>query len=152
MKIVGIDPGSVSGAYAVLETTTGAAIVGDLPTTNKNINSSELSRLLRGYNPDTVILERVGAMPHQGVSSTFSFGRGVGRVEGVIGSCGICLEYVTPVVWKKHFRLPGGYKNKELSRVRAIELFPTVEGLSRKMDSGRAEALLIAHWFAEVRL
>jgi crossover junction endodeoxyribonuclease RuvC len=152
MKLLGIDPGSISGAYAVLETTTGAAIVGDLPVADKNINSSELSRLLRKYNPHTVILERVGAMPHQGVSSVFSFGRGVGRVEGVIGSCGLCLEYVTPVVWKKHFRLPGGSKNKELSRVRAIELYPSLEGLSRKKDSGRAEALLIAHWFAEIRL
>jgi crossover junction endodeoxyribonuclease RuvC len=152
MKLVAIDPGSISGAYAVLETTTGAAIVGDLPTVDKNINSSELSRLLRKYDPHTVVLERVGAMPKNGPVSMFSFGRGVGRIEGVIGSCGICLEYVTPVVWKKYYRLPGTAKNKELSRVRALQLYPKLEGLSLKKHSGRAEALLIAHWFAEVRL
>lgn len=155
MKILGIDPGSISGAYAVLETTTGAVIVGDIPTSDKNVNSSELSRLLLTYSPQRVVLELVGARPQQGAASTFNFGRGVGRIEGVIASCEISLEYVTPGVWKKFFRLPGTSKDprsKELSRTRAIDLYPSIDGLSRKKDSGRAEALLIAHWYAEVRL
>ena len=149
MRLVGIDPGAVSGAFAFLDTATNTAFVGDVPVVDNNVNSSELSRLLDLHNPDKVILERVSSMPGQGVSSSFSFGRGLGRIEGVVAASGLCVEYVTPQIWKRHFKLPGGPKNKELSRARAIQLFPDVTGLSLKKNSGRAEALLIARWYAE---
>lgn len=151
MRLLGIDPGAVSGAYAYYDTQTSDVMVGDIPVVDGNVNAAELSRLVDLYSADVVVLERVGAMPHQGVSSTFSFGRGVGRIEGVIAAASLCVEYVTPVVWKRHYKLPGGPKNKELSRAKAIQLFPNVVGLSRKKDAGRAEALLIARWYAEKR-
>ncbi len=151
MKIVGIDPGAISGAYAYWDTETNAVFVGDVPVVDKNVNCAELFRLLDIYRPDIAIIERVGSMPGQGVSSSFSFGRGVGRIEGVIAASELCVEYITPVVWKRHFKLPGGPKNKELSRAKAIQIFPGVAGLARKKDAGRAEALLIARWFVETR-
>lgn len=147
VRVLGIDPGASSGAWAYFGD--GLPTVGDLPVFDKNVNAAELTRLLCVMSPEVVIMERVGAMPHQGVSSVWTFGRGVGRIEGVIAGCEYRLEYVTPQVWKKHFHLPGGPKNKELSRAKAIELFPGVTGLSRKKDSGRAEALLIAQWYLE---
>lgn len=151
MKVLGIDPGAISGAYAYWDTISGSVFVGDIPVVDKNVNCAELNRILDIYRPDIAILERVGAMPKQGVASVFSFGRGVGRIEGVIAASELCAEFVTPVVWKRHFKLPGGPKNKELSRVKAIQLFPGVTGLSLKKNSGRAEALLIAKWFVETR-
>ena len=36
--------------------------------------------------PDSAIIEKVGAMPGQGVSSMFQFGRSVGMVEGVLAA------------------------------------------------------------------
>lgn len=151
MRVFGIDPGSISGAWACIDTLRKTAFVGDIPVLDSNVNSAELARLLDLYDPDKVVVERVGAMPHQGVSSVFSFGRGVGRIEGVVGCSSYSLEYLTPQVWKKHYKLPGGPKNKELSRARAIELYPAVAGLSLKRHSGRAEALLIAHYYVEKR-
>lgn len=151
MKVLGIDPGAISGAYAYWDTISDAAFVGDIPVIDKNVNCAELNRILDIYRPDVAIIERVGSMPGQGVASSFSFGRGVGRIEGVIAASELCVEFVTPQIWKKHFRLPGGPKNKELSRAKAIQLFPGVTGLSRKLDAGRAEALLIAKWFVETR-
>lgn len=151
MKLLGIDPGAISGAYAILDTDTGLAFVGDIPVIDKNVNCPELARIIDLHEPDRAIIERVGSMPGQGISSAFSFGRGVGRIEGVVAGM-MRIEFVTPQVWKKHFRLPGGPKNKEMSRARAIQLFPSVTGLARKMDSGRAEALLIAKWYAEKHL
>lgn len=151
MKVLGIDPGAVSGAYAYWDTISGVVFVGDIPVVDKNVNCAELNRILDIYRPDVAIIERVGSMPGQGVSSSFSFGRGVGRIEGVIAASELCVEFVTPVVWKRHFKLPGGPKNKELSRAKAIQLFPSVAGLSLKKNSGRAEALLIAKWFVETR-
>jgi crossover junction endodeoxyribonuclease RuvC len=151
MKVLGIDPGAISGAYAYLDTDRDVVFVGDIPVVDKNVNCAELSRVLDIYNPEIVIMERVGARPKQGVASVFSFGRGVGRIEGVIAASELCVEYVTPQVWKKYFRLPGGPTNKELSRAKAIQLFPGAAGLSLKKNSGRAEALLIARWFVDTR-
>lgn len=151
MKILGIDPGSVSAAYGFIDVGSGVAFVGDLPVVNANINSPELSRLLGVYSPDIVIVEEVHSMPQQGVASTFAFGRGVGRIEGVVAASGFSFEYVLPQVWKRYYKLPGGPKNKDKARARAIQLFPDVGGLSRAKDGNRAEALLIAKWFAETR-
>jgi crossover junction endodeoxyribonuclease RuvC len=151
MRVLGIDPGAISGAYAYLDTDRDVVFVGDIPVVDKNVNCAELNRVLDIYNPEIVIMEKVGARPKQGVASVFSFGRGVGRIEGVIAASELCLEFVTPQIWKKHFRLPGGPENKELSRAKAIQLYPAAAGLSRKKDSNRAEALLIARWFVETR-
>jgi hypothetical protein len=49
---------------------------------------------------------------------------------------------VTPQKWKKDMGLTS---DKDLSLAMARELWPTAP-LSRKMDNGRAEALLMAEW------
>jgi len=91
------------------------------------------------------VVERVGAMPGQGVASTFRFGRGAGVVDGVLGALGAPFQYVAPGVWKRHFGLLK--KPKDASRLMALERFPNCANeLKRKRDHGRAEALLIAAW------
>jgi len=91
------------------------------------------------------LVERVGPMPKQGLSSTFKFGRGVGLIEGVIGGALVPSGYVVPTVWKRHFGLVA---DKEAARQKAIELWPAsaAELFGRKKDHGRAEAALIALW------
>src|SRR5262249_46209956 len=87
--------------------------------------------------------ERAQAMPRQGASSGFKYGRGTGALEAIITICGVALEVVEPAIWKKTFRLRG--KDKEAARQRALELFPTAHhALARRKDHGRAEAILIA--------
>jgi hypothetical protein len=83
------------------------------------------------------------AMPRQGASSGFKYGRAVGAIEAVIALCGIPLTIIEPTAWKKFHGLRGS--DKEANRQRALQLFPAGHSmLARKKDHGRAEAALIA--------
>ena len=151
--ILAIDPGA-SGALAFFSVATGTLDVVDMPVmeitrngkTKREISPTLLANEIRQRRPSVAVLERVGAMPGQGVSSMFQFGRGVGMVEGVIGALGLPLTYVTPRAWQKAVGLRGG---KDGSRLRAVELFPAYASLfARKKDDGRADASLMAFWRA----
>lgn len=164
---VGIDPGK-GGAVAfcvddmwhvydcpLVETSTKTRTnktTGKKTTTVKKESSPVLmAKLFRDVleaversNPRFVVhVEKVSAMPGQGVTSMFSFGRNFGQWEGVIASLGCEVHYVTPQRWKKAM-LAGQPKGKEIARMRALQLFPYLaDHLKRKKDDGRAEALLI---------
>jgi hypothetical protein len=80
-------------------------------------------------------------MPKQGASSGFKYGRAVGALEAVLACCEIPMTIVEPTAWKKAHHLRGG--DKEAGRQRALQLFPAAHALlARKMDHGRAEALV----------
>jgi crossover junction endodeoxyribonuclease RuvC len=98
---------------------------------------------LAQHQPSFCCIERAQAMPRQGASSGFKYGRATGALESAVMLCAIPLEIVEPTAWKKFWKLPP--KDKERSRQRALELFPSAHALlARKMDHGRAEAALIA--------
>lgn len=154
--IVGIDPGA-SGAIAFFDPKAGTLDVHDMPVmeiersgkTKREISPTLLANILHDdFGHNIVWIEKVGAMPGQGVSSMFQFGRGVGMIEGVIAAEGLSLNYVTPQAWQKAVGVRGG---KDGSRLRAVELFPKYANLfARKKDDGRAEAALIA-WYGATR-
>jgi crossover junction endodeoxyribonuclease RuvC len=122
--------------------------VDDVPVAGGEINVNELARIIRIHRPTLAVIERVSAMPGQGVVSMFNFGRSYGDVRGVIGAMDIPLHFVTPQKWKKHFGLSS---DKDECRLRAIRLFPAVaESFKLKKHDGRAEAALIALYGAEV--
>jgi hypothetical protein len=100
---------------------------------------------LKRTRPDHAVIERGQAMPRQGASSGYKYGRSVGALEAVVMLCEIPLTIVEPTAWKKSHGLSGCGGDKEASRQRALQLFPSAHDfLSRKMDHGRAEAALIA--------
>jgi len=146
MKIIGIDPG-VTGALAVINKGEVEALH-DMPTmagtkNKKQVNGYELCRLIEINKPDLVMIEKVHAMPGQGVSSMFNFGKSAGIIEGVCAGLGVPIEFVTPQSWKKKFSLIG--KDKDSARTLAIQKHPFIaEHLSRKKDIGRADAIFIA--------
>jgi hypothetical protein len=146
--VMGIDPG-ISGAVAFyFPMVPGRIAVDDVPVAGGEINVAELARLIRVHRPTLAVIERVSAMPGQGVTSMFNFGRSYGDVRGVIGAMEVPLHFVTPQKWKKHFGLSS---DKEQSRLRAIRMFPAVaDSFKRKKDDGRAEAALIALYGSEV--
>lgn len=117
-------------------------------------NLAAMAAMLRPYqgNPEVlVVLENVHSMPSQGVSSSFSFGEGLGMWEGIIAAYGLPLEKPSPQRWKKEMMADQG-KDKDAARFRAIQLFPQMaEQLSRKKDDGRAEALLMAEYGRRIR-
>lgn len=157
MRIIGCDPG-ISGGIGVIEGSGHYVEAFELPTVlaNKSSNrrmvdayglAAELRRINRDAGGDIkAICEAVNAMPGQGVSSMFAFGKSYGIILGVIAAIGISTELVAPQRWKKHFGLSG--PDKDQGRELAIRLFPTCP-LPRKKDHGRADALLIAKYFAE---
>lgn len=149
--IIGIDPGA-KGALAFFDPAIGSLVVKDMPTmevVRNGKNKAEISpgmvaALIREHGPCPLmaIIERVGAMPGQGLSSTFQFARGVGMLEGVLAGLNIATITIAPQVWRKVAKVRGG---KDASRMRACELFPRDAALfARVKDDGRAEAALIA--------
>lgn len=151
MIVLGIDPG-LSGAVAFYDTKTGDITVVDMPTVEvmrsgkkKNeVSPQLLSDAIAAGHPAMAFVERVGAMPGQGVTSVFSFGRSMGVVEGVLAAFDIPTTIVPPQVWQKGVNLRGG---KDGSRERAMQLFPRQASLfARKKDDGRSDASLIAYY------
>jgi crossover junction endodeoxyribonuclease RuvC len=109
----------------------------------ERIDIAALRDWVLSYRPTHALIERAQAMPKQGASSGFKYGRAVGAIEAVIAGCAIPLTIIEPTSWKKFHGLRGG--DKETSRQRALQLFPSAHALlARKKDHGRAEAALIA--------
>ena len=156
MIYIGIDPG-LSGAIAFLDTEKGHLSIIDMPTfevKRNNKTKREVSpvgvavAMGLAEKVSRAVLERVGAMPGQGVTSVFSFGRSVGIIEGVLATMLIPVDIVTPQAWQKAAGVRGG---KDGSRMRASELFPNyAELFARKKDDGRADAALMA-WYAATK-
>jgi crossover junction endodeoxyribonuclease RuvC len=149
MRTLGLDPG-IRGGLTIVEMTDGIATVVsaiEVPTVGvaakERVNVAALYAWLREYRPEFAFIERAQAMPRQGASSGFKYGRAVGSLEATIVLCAIPLEIVEPSMWKRTFRLPG--KDKEAARQRALELFPAAHRwFARKKDHQLAEAALIA--------
>ena len=151
MIVIAIDPG-LSGAIAVFIDDVLSAVI-DTPTheltrngkTKRQISASGLAAIFRDYKPDHVVVEKVSAMPGQGVTSMFSFGRSFGLIEGIVGAFEIPATYVMPSVWTKGI---GRGQGKDASRARACELYPVWEkSFARVKDDGRADAVLIGAWW-----
>lgn len=154
MRVLGIDPG-VTGAVALIDTSLDVLLVQDMPhatrdrkATRREVVPVWLVDILRAWEPDVAYVERVHAMPRQGVSSSFAFGESCGVVRGVLAALGIPSHRITPNEWKRSLRLSA---DKSASRAMAANLFPTCAGkFSRGVDDGRAEAALLA-WFGVAR-
>ena|SRR6516225_866012 len=149
-RILGIDPG-IHGGLAIIRSDDGAtpqlvdAI--DVPVVGtgakERVNVLLIQEWLLQHKPTFAFIERGQALPRQGASSGFKYGRSVGSLEAAVSLCGIALEIVEPSMWKRFFRLPG--KDKEAARQKTIALFPTAHQLfARKKDHQKSEAALIA--------
>lgn len=149
MITLSIDPG-LHGAYAYTHYLPGVPTVEDLPYIGKQINPIEILERFKGHTILDVVIEAQQAMPRQGVSSTFLMGQNYGILLGAIllhasTRPGWSLHLVRPTVWKKAMGLG---KDKELSRKKALALWPSLEPqLRRKKDEGRAEALLLGEYW-----
>ena len=95
-----------------------------------------------------VIIEQVSAMPGQGVTSMFNFGQSFGILKGICSAMQLPMYFVRPAKWKKYFNLLNS--EKDASRTRAIEIFPYFSSeLSKKKDTNKADAILIASFYHE---
>jgi hypothetical protein len=142
--IVGVDPGA-SGAIAGLDLATGDIVfVVDMPEQEGVVSAPLCADVLAAHEIAVAWVEKVGAMPKQGVASSFKFGRAYGTIHGVLGGARIPVVGVHSSKWKPN---QGVTADKETSRRKAIELWPAHSALfARKKDNGRAEACLIARY------
>ena len=158
MLIIGIDPG-ISGALCFMEQGKIVEVI-DMPSmadgkkNKKQVNGSqvfnEISRHVKGKNFGNikVIIEHVSAMPGQGVTSMFNFGQSFGILKGICSAMNLPMYFVRPAKWKKYFGLINS--EKDASRTRVIEMFPYFSSnLSKKKDSNKADAILIATFYYE---
>ena len=156
MRIIGIDPG-LSGGIAVLEDNKikqvfDMPVMSDGKKNKRQLNSAFLAQLIteniKSIEDTIIVVEQVNAMPGQGVTSMFNFGQSFGILKGICSAMQISMYFVRPTKWKKYFNLINS--EKDASRTRAIEIFPYFSAhLSRKKDSNKADAILIASFYYE---
>lgn len=144
--IVGIDPGKSGGIASINANGQASGIA--MPVIGKDIDGHELASILHNAAPELVIIEKVGAMPKQGVTSTFTFGTGYGRLLGVCEALGIAYRLVTPQAWKKTV-LAGTTKDKDAAIAFVRRAFPMVDltpGRKRTPHDGIADAVCLAEY------
>lgn len=127
--VIGIDPG-LDGGVAVFSPA--GRSVTKMPVADGAVDAHTLANMLRNsaLNTTIVVIESVHSMPHQGVASAFTFGKGYGTIFGVCGAIGLRLELVTPQAWKKVV-LPG--------------LIPAKVKLGKEATSAQKKAAAAAH-------
>ena len=158
MLVIGIDPG-ISGSICFFQDGKITDVV-EMPTmtegkkNKKQVNGSqifnEISERVKKIdkNEIKVVIEQVSSMPGQGVTSMFNFGQSYGILKGICSAMQLPMYFVRPAKWKKYFNLINS--EKDASRTKAIEIFPYFSTqLSRKKDSNKADAILIASFYFE---
>lgn len=151
MIVAGIDPGK-SGAIFLYDGVAGLHACEGIPLIEAGPKGKTQPDYLAWWNvweqlvwqADHVFIERVGAMPGQGVTSMFNFGYVVGLAYGLVLAARKPHTFITPQSWKKAVGLSGS--DGEQSRKRASQLMPSSATFwPLKKHDGRAEAALIAY-------
>jgi hypothetical protein len=160
LTVFGIDPG-LSGAIAVYSPEMGRVReIADIPTLTMPLGKSQNRRVLdiTGlnylfsrlvlYQPEAIVLEKVGAFAGQAPGSMFSFGECYGALE-VLCRQFLCKFYnPAPQEWKAHFRLKGKKAENATAETiaKAEQLMPdgAFRGPKGGLMDGRADAALLA--------
>ena len=158
MLIIGIDPG-ITGAICFFEDRKIIDLI-EMPNmasgkkNKRQVNGAqvynEILERIKNYNKKDikVVIEQVSAMPGQGVTSMFNFGQSFGVLKGICSAMQLPMYFVRPAKWKKYYNLINSIK--DASRTKVIEIFPYISTqLSKKKDSNKADAILIASFFYE---
>jgi hypothetical protein len=82
MRVLGVGPG-ITGGLFIVELTDGAAAVLveciDIPVigsgAKERVDVAAIRSFIEAHKPTRALIERAGAMPKQGLSSTFKYGR-----------------------------------------------------------------------------
>ena len=137
MKLyMGIDPG-YSGAIVVIDHS-GQFI----DSVRLSETEHDISDFIDEYSEhvQAAVLEKVSAMPRQGVSSTFKFGTSYGFCRGLLVCHRVRFEVVTPGTWQRALGcLSKGDKN--VTKAAAQRLFP-----GEKVVHATADAMLLAEF------
>jgi crossover junction endodeoxyribonuclease RuvC len=145
MNIIAFDPGQ-KGGIAIHHQ--GITTAHPMPLAGKTLDLPSIADLVRSHSPSIAVIEKVGAMPGQGVTSTFTFGMGYGQLQGLLAGMGTPIELVTPQAWKK-LVLAGTPKDKDAAIAycrRAFPDVPLVMPRCRNPHDGIADSLCILQY------
>jgi len=133
---MGIDPG-YSGAIVIVEE---SGPIHDAVRLSRT--EHDVAGFVEEYAPQVqyAILEKVGAMPRQGVSSTFKFGTSYGFCRALLVCYKVPFELVTPAVWQQVMKCRSK-GDKNVTKAAAQRLFPR-----QKVVHANADAMLIAEY------
>lgn len=139
--VLGYDPG-VNGGLSVLDARGAVVFVGglnDKMTEHEALDVAwEAAHVLLKHGGWEGYVEKVGHITGDGGKGSHTFGYIKGLVRGALRSRGVALYDVPPQLWQAKLEcMTGGDKN--VSKRRAIELFPGV-----KITHKTADSLLIA--------
>ncbi len=151
MITIGIDPGK-SGAIAIMEN--GSVIYCEpLPFIGDELDTRTLSMEIlnrRSGKPCKAVLEKVHAMPGQGVCSMFTFGKIYGELRGMLKTLAISIIEPTPQAWKKEVLNGSNWKdNKAASCEYVMKRHPNVDltpGRKKNPHDGMADAVCLAEF------
>ena len=153
MLVLGIDPGSSGGLVIVQKNINSLPVIIlaiRMPTIKiygkKIIDTKQIATKLQEYPIDVTIIEKVHAMPRQGVTSSFQFGRNFGGIETLSYLYSKRVDYVAPAVWKKSLGLgPSKKESLDLARLK----FGESNLWHIKSNDGIAEAALLTLFWIE---
>lgn len=145
---IGIDPGK-KGSFCML-TETKNTIFRDWPK-DENLQGyhHELTTLINTYQVCMAVLEKVHAMPKQGVSSMFTFGTNYGIWRGWLIGWGLPHLLVAPQTWMKGLTNKADGNSTKLQVNNAAQrMFPEahLSGPRGGYLDGRGDSLLMAYY------
>ena len=153
MLVLGIDPGSSGGLAIVkksLNTLPQIILALRMPTVTiygkKIIDTKKIASELQNHTIEVSIIEKVHAMPRQGVTSSFQFGRNFGGIEALSYIYSKRVDYIAPAIWKKSLGL-GASKKESLDLARLK--FGESDLWNVKSNDGVAEASLLTLFWLE---
>lgn len=141
IQIIGLDPGA-KGAMAVLTLDRRLRLYRFDGKSEQDIAHTILAE---SVNTCYAFLEKVHAMPSQGSQSTFTFGKNLGFLRGVLVASGIPFEDVTPQVWQRGVGMgqtfPTQQHRKRAATQLAQQLYPGI-----KITQDASDGILIAEY------
>ena len=137
---IGIDPGA-SGAIALIDSTKPKDC--NLTILRNDWTDHDLARAFEDVTSSRgchAVIEKVHAMPKQGVTSTFKFGESFGKLQMLLVAWQIPFEFVTPQKWQTAMQCKSG-GDKNVTKAAAQRLYPDY-----KITHRNADAILIAEY------
>lgn len=145
MNIIGIDPGA-NGCLCHLTDDDATFIDFKKEGLTGYIQYLTEIHLSTGKKP-LIVLERVHAMPGQGVKSMFSFGQRLGELEGVLQALSLAYVFSRPQEWQKACGIPPKSGKKGIHEALA-KIYPAavLKGPKGGIMDGRCDALGLSHF------
>ena len=107
------------------------------------IVADHIAEVARIHPDISATIERVGAMPKQGVASMFTFGRVYGEAFGGLLCSGVKVHQATPATWQRDLGLPK--RSETTAHKRAIKEAAEAH-FARRFTLAECDAVWLAEW------